>query len=190
MLDDVALGDEAGKFVLLPLGEAFLEGYRTCHDVVLGQAALLEHKVYFRHTRVELHKSFEQIFTPFRVLARRNSLRIQDDEQIFFQVLVVSLARVVAAEGLDKSAVNGFLIDLLFLLFFFFKFLLTGFFLSLAIITVLVFFIASVAIFSGVVLCIIFIIVCDGARLTFLVHVEIFLCLGSFASKLRYDSVI
>ena len=161
MLDDVALGDEAGELVLLPLSEAFLQGYRTCHDVILGQAALLEHKVDFRHTRVELLESFEQIFTPFGVLASRNSLRIQDDKQVFLQILVVSLARVVAAEGLDKSAVNSFLIDLLLLLFFFFEFLLTGFFLSLTIITILVFFISSIAIVIGVVLCIIFIIICD-----------------------------
>lgn len=104
---------------------------------MLVEAEFFVNTVDFGHNLSQTLESFKEVFTPRRIRATVNSFRIEENEQILFEGLVVSLKRVVLIKGLDPIVVDFPLINFFNIVFrlIFTLFVSFGFFFGLSIVT-------------------------------------------------------
>ena len=112
LLDDEVLGDVARQFIFLGLGEPLLESVRALHDVLLVQAQILVDEENFRHGGSQAFEGGVEVFTPLGIFSRWNSFRPEHNLEVFLDVFVVGLERVVHVEPLDPGSVDFDLVNI------------------------------------------------------------------------------
>ena len=112
LFDDEVLGNVARQFIFLGLGEALLESVGALHDVLLVKAQVLVDEEYFRDGGSQAFEGGVEVFAPLGIFSRGDSLRPEHDLEVFLDVLVVGLERVVHVESLDPGSVDFDLVDI------------------------------------------------------------------------------